>query len=105
MVVDRWPACRAAAVPGMLVAVIVYLIGLFFGGLVLGGVGRLLVPGRQRMGCIATSLCGIGGALLGGLIGRAIWGHNYTPGILMALAGSVLLIWALFGTGRHPRRW
>lgn len=87
------------------VSLIVYLIGLFCGGLVLGVIGRLLVPGRQRMGCLATSLCGIGGALIGGVIGRLIWGHNYAPGIVMAVLGSGLLIWLLYGTGRNPRRW
>lgn len=84
--------------------VILYIIGLLIGGLFLGAIARLLVPGRQQMGCLATSLCGIGGALVGGLIGRLIWGHNYTPGIIMAVLGSMLVIWLLYGTGRNPRR-
>jgi uncharacterized membrane protein YeaQ/YmgE (transglycosylase-associated protein family) len=84
---------------------ILYIIGLFFGGLIIGAIGRLLVPGRQPMGCLATSLCGIGGSLVGGLIGRAIWGHNYAPGIVMAVLGAVLVIWVLYGTARNPRRW
>jgi uncharacterized membrane protein YeaQ/YmgE (transglycosylase-associated protein family) len=40
-------------------------------GLFLGGLGRLVVPGRQPIGLLATALIGIAGSLLGGDIARA----------------------------------
>ena len=43
-------------------------------GLVIGGLARLLVPGRQHIGLIMTILIGIVAALLGGIITTAIIG-------------------------------
>lgn len=78
-----------------------YIISLFFGGLIIGAIARLIVPGRQNMGCFATSLCGIGGAIIGGFVGRLVWGDSYVPGFLISLAGAVLLVWLLYGTRRR----
>lgn len=39
-------------------------------GLVAGAVAKMLMPGKDPGGCIITVLLGIGGALLGGWIGR-----------------------------------
>ncbi len=45
-------------------------------GFIAGAVARLLHPGRDRLGCIFTTLLGIGGALLGGYIGTRLgWGQ------------------------------
>jgi uncharacterized membrane protein YeaQ/YmgE (transglycosylase-associated protein family) len=82
-----------------------YVIALTIEGFVLGMLGRLFVPGRQPMGCLFTILCGLGGALIGGVIGRWIWGENYAPGLIMGVICTALLIWALYGTEKHRRRW
>ena len=37
-------------------------------GLIVGAIARLLVPGRDPMGWVATILLGIGGAILGSFI-------------------------------------
>ena len=50
-----------------------YVLGLVVGGLVIGALARLLVPGRQPLGCLGTLAVGIGGSLLGGLVGRALF--------------------------------
>ncbi|HJY72216.1 MAG TPA: GlsB/YeaQ/YmgE family stress response membrane protein, partial [Streptosporangiaceae bacterium] len=47
-------------------------------GLVIGGLARLLVPGRQHVGLIMTILIGIVAALLGGIITTAIIGVGHT---------------------------
>src|SRR5262245_8329292 len=44
------------------------LLGWIFAGLIIGAVARLLMPGKQPMGLIATILLGIVGALIGGFI-------------------------------------
>jgi uncharacterized membrane protein YeaQ/YmgE (transglycosylase-associated protein family) len=60
-------------------------------GLVLGALARLVIPGRQNVGLLATSLCGIGGSLLGGVIADALdWGSIL--GFLTAIAVAVGLI-------------
>jgi len=46
-----------------------YLAGIAFGALV-GVLGRLVLPGRQRIGGFITVLIGIGAAVLGAVIGR-----------------------------------
>lgn len=47
-----------------------YLLWLFVGGLIIGALARLIVPGTAGMGIFATALAGIAGAFLGGLVVR-----------------------------------
>ena len=66
-------------------------------GLLAGAVARLLVPGSQRIGCLATIAVGILGALIGGLIGQVLFdeeidfGFDLVP-FLLAVVGSVGLL-------------
>ena len=50
-------------------------------GIVVGVLGRLLVPGKQPIGMLVTVLIGIGGALLGTVIARALGIPTVTNGI------------------------
>jgi uncharacterized membrane protein YeaQ/YmgE (transglycosylase-associated protein family) len=69
-------------------------------GLVAGAVARLVVRGRQEIGCLATIAVGIIGALIGGLVGEVVLGEevrfrwDFGP-FLLAVAGSVILLLAL----------
>ena len=47
------------------------IIGWVLFGLVVGVIGKLLMPGRDPGGWVVTILLGIAGALLGGFLGRA----------------------------------
>ena len=47
-------------------------------GLVIGGLARLLVPGRQHVGLILTILIGIVAAIVGGILTAAILGAGHT---------------------------
>jgi uncharacterized membrane protein YeaQ/YmgE (transglycosylase-associated protein family) len=78
-------------------------------GLLAGAVARLVVPGAQRIGCLATIAVGILGALIGGLIGQYVlneeveFGFDLVP-FLLAVVGSVgllLLLEAVRGRGRR----
>jgi uncharacterized membrane protein YeaQ/YmgE (transglycosylase-associated protein family) len=69
-------------------------------GLLAGAVARLIVPGRQRIGCLATIAVGIVGALLGGVIGQVVLGHHvhfrFDLGpFVLAVVGSAVLLLAL----------
>ena len=69
-------------------------------GLLAGAVARVVVPGRQRLGCITTLAVGIVGALIGGLIGQVVFGHKVHFGwdlgpFLLAVVGAVVLLLAL----------
>ncbi|OBB14600.1 transglycosylase [Mycobacteriaceae bacterium 1482268.1] len=50
-------------------------------GIVVGVLGRLVVPGRQPIGMLATVLIGIVGAFLGTAIARALGIPTVTNGI------------------------
>jgi uncharacterized membrane protein YeaQ/YmgE (transglycosylase-associated protein family) len=73
--------------------VIGYLIGLAFSGLIIGALARLAIPGRQPMGCITTTLVGIAGSLLGGLIGQALF--NRPGGFILAVLCSAGIVFVI----------
>lgn len=51
-------------------------------GIFLGGLARLIIPGRQNIGILATIVCGWIGSLVGGAIGGGIWGfHRHQLGV------------------------
>jgi uncharacterized membrane protein YeaQ/YmgE (transglycosylase-associated protein family) len=76
---------------------IISIIGWLIIGLIIGGLARLIMPGRDPMGCLATALLGIAGSFVGGLIGRMIWpmraGEYAHPSFLLSLLGAVILLW------------
>jgi uncharacterized membrane protein YeaQ/YmgE (transglycosylase-associated protein family) len=67
-------------------------------GLVVGLLARFLVPGRDPMGCIGTTLLGIAGAFVGGFVSRLIWGAPARtnlityPGFFISLVGAILVL-------------
>jgi uncharacterized membrane protein YeaQ/YmgE (transglycosylase-associated protein family) len=66
-------------------------------GLVVGALARLIMPGRDPMGWIATAVLGIAGSFVGGFIGSLIWrssdGSFFHPGgFLLSLLGALLLL-------------
>jgi uncharacterized membrane protein YeaQ/YmgE (transglycosylase-associated protein family) len=53
------------------------------------------MPGRDPGEIILTSLLGIVGAVIGGFLGRSLgwYGPADSAGFIMALVGSVFLLW------------
>ncbi|SPM42641.1 Uncharacterized membrane protein YeaQ/YmgE, transglycosylase-associated protein family, partial [Mycobacterium numidiamassiliense] len=79
--------------------VILHIIWLIVLGLVVGLVARLVVPGKQPMGWVATALLGIIGSYVGGTLGSIVFPpHQFDihPPIqhsfLGALVGAVILL-------------
>jgi len=70
------------------------ILGWIFFGLLVGAVGKLLMPGRDPGGFIITILLGIAGALLGGFLGRALgmYREDDPVGFIMAVLGSIVLL-------------
>jgi uncharacterized membrane protein YeaQ/YmgE (transglycosylase-associated protein family) len=62
-------------------------------GLVVGALGRLVVPGRQRIGILATVMAGLCGSILGGFIGQHVLhvGHFVTALVEIGVAALVVL--------------
>jgi uncharacterized membrane protein YeaQ/YmgE (transglycosylase-associated protein family) len=63
-------------------------------GLVVGAIARLIVPGREPGGWVISMLLGIGGAFLGGFLGRAmgLYQEGQPAGWIMSLIGAVILV-------------
>ena len=66
-------------------------------GLFIGAFARLLVPGRQPIGCLWTLLLGVGGSLAGGLIATKLLhtGHIGSfdfPSFAIAVLVSALVL-------------
>jgi uncharacterized membrane protein YeaQ/YmgE (transglycosylase-associated protein family) len=74
-----------------MVVMLTLLIFALVGGLVIGGFGRLLVPGPNPIGFWWTVLCGIGGSLIGGWIGHALFRSWPLVFGLEVLAAAVLV--------------
>ena len=74
-------------------SVISYLIGVAVSGLIIGALGRLAIPGRQPLGCLMTMLVGIGGSLLGGLVGQALF--DRPGGFLLAVLCSAGIVFVI----------
>jgi len=66
-------------------------------GLIAGALARLIMPGRDPMGIIATILLGIVGSVVGGLVSWAIWGNSngrFQPaGLLLSILGAIIVLW------------
>jgi uncharacterized membrane protein YeaQ/YmgE (transglycosylase-associated protein family) len=61
-------------------------------GLIIGGLAKLLMPGKDPGGCIVTILLGIAGAFVGTWIGQLFWGPGYAAGIPMSIVGAMILL-------------
>ena len=64
-------------------------------GLIVGIVGKLLMPGKDPGGFFATVAIGIVGAIIGGFLGRLVglYGQDDPVGFIMAVIGAVVFLW------------
>jgi uncharacterized membrane protein YeaQ/YmgE (transglycosylase-associated protein family) len=73
------------------------MIGAIILGIVAGYIGRLLMPGRDKMGFLATMLLGLAGSVLGFLIFTELLGIGDNEmfdlgGLIGAVIGVMLLL-------------
>lgn len=64
------------------------IIGLVLSGLIVGGLGRLAIPGPNPMGIGQTILIGLGGSFVGGLIGYPFFGRGAGTTLLSVLVAA-----------------
>jgi uncharacterized membrane protein YeaQ/YmgE (transglycosylase-associated protein family) len=64
-------------------------------GLIVGIVGKLVMPGKDPGGFLATVAIGIVGAVIGGFLGRVLgmYGEGDPVGFIMAVIGAMLFLW------------
>ena len=72
-------------------------------GFIVGLLARALLPGRQSMGLLMTTLLGALGSFLGGLLGNFISGTPFDrihpAGLLGSVLGAIIVL-AVTGMGR-----
>ena len=77
-------------------------------GLVVGALAKLLMPGRDPGGVLMTIVVGICGAILAGLMGRAIgwYGQGQSAGFIASVLGAILLLalYRMMKPQRHARK-
>ncbi|MFZ0042201.1 MAG: hypothetical protein WAK93_12905 [Solirubrobacteraceae bacterium] len=71
---------------------LLYLIFLFFIGLIVGALARLLLPGRDPMGIGMTALVGVTGTFVAGLFSWYVL-HRHGGGLILSVIFSMLLVW------------
>jgi uncharacterized membrane protein YeaQ/YmgE (transglycosylase-associated protein family) len=72
-------------------------------GFVVGWLARAVLPGAQHLGFIMTTLLGVGGSIVGGLIARLFSrpapGSSFHPaGFILSILGAIILLflWTKF---------
>jgi uncharacterized membrane protein YeaQ/YmgE (transglycosylase-associated protein family) len=79
---------------GALVGLAFELFWLVVTGLIIGALGRLVLPGRQEIGLLPTALVGIAASLLGGILANlfdAGWIIRLLVAVALAAIGVTLL--------------
>src|SRR5262252_9759295 len=88
---------------GSLVGLAFSLLWLALTGLIIGALGRLVLPGRQNIGLLATALVGIGASLLGGILANVFnagWLIQFL--VAVALAAIGITVFAESERGGRP---
>lgn len=72
------------------------MIGFIVAGLVIGALARLIKPGKQHLGLLATLLLGLAGSVIGGVIASLLGTGNIFElnvfGFIVAVIAAVLLV-------------
>lgn len=77
-------------------------------GFLAGLVARALMPGKQGLGIIATTLLGVAGSFVGGFLASLLRGGNWRvvepSGFIGAVVGAFVLLLLGSALGRNHRR-
>ena len=88
---------------GSLIGLAFSLLWLALTGLIIGALGRLVLPGRQEISLLATALVGIAASLLGGILADLFdvgWLIQFF--VAVALAAIGITVFASTDRGRTP---
>jgi uncharacterized membrane protein YeaQ/YmgE (transglycosylase-associated protein family) len=83
----------ALLLAGSLIGLAFSLLWLALTGLIIGALGRLVLPGRQEIGLLATVLVGIAASLLGGILADIFdvgWIIQFLVAVALAAIGITL---------------
>jgi len=89
---------------------VVFIIVLLIVGFIVGGIARLLMPGRDPIGVFGTIVLGIVGSFVGGFLQNLIQYHTvsvhafHPVGLIGSIIGAWVLLLLLRLTGLEPGR-
>ena len=71
-----------------------HFIGFIITGFIVGLIARALMPGRDKMGLLMTTVLGIVGSLLAGWLGRVLgwYGPEDGAGFVMSTVGALVAL-------------
>ena len=75
--------------------IVLFIIALLLTGLIVGALGRLLLPGRDPMSIVETIALGIAASLVAGLIGYYVFDKEEGPGFLFSVICAIALVYAV----------
>jgi uncharacterized membrane protein YeaQ/YmgE (transglycosylase-associated protein family) len=79
------------------------IIAFIFIGIIAGYLARLLTPGKQKMGFLATAAVGMVGSVIGGTLGSLIFEGDLdlsAAGFIGSLIGTIILLAILTRMGK-----
>jgi uncharacterized membrane protein YeaQ/YmgE (transglycosylase-associated protein family) len=79
---------------------------MIFIGLIVGALAKVIMPGKDGGGIVATMLLGVAGALVAGFLGRmlGLYASGQRAGFIMSTIGAMLLLalYRLITHRHHP---
>lgn len=83
------------------------MIGFIVAGLIIGALARLIKPGKQNLGIVATLLLGLVGSVIGGVVANLLGTGGIFElnilGFVVAVIAAVLLIGVAEGVAGRRR--
>jgi uncharacterized membrane protein YeaQ/YmgE (transglycosylase-associated protein family) len=79
------------------------ILGLIIGGLIIGGLGRLVLPGRHPIGFLMTILIGVVGAAFGYYLGHTVGNFSAWPTFAVQVLLAAALVAVFAGLSRSSR--
>jgi uncharacterized membrane protein YeaQ/YmgE (transglycosylase-associated protein family) len=95
----------ADAPSGTMGNVLFLILSILIGGLVIGALGRLVVPGPNPIGLWWTVACGVGGAVLGGIVASLLFSNpaaHWLITLIIEVVAAAFLV-SVVSKRRHGR--
>lgn len=70
-------------------------------GLIIGGLGRLVVPGKQPIGVLGTLGAGLSGSILGGFLGQHVLAIGHILSVLLEVGIAAAVVVGLVALQRR----
>jgi len=84
------------------------VIGFIVAGLIIGALARLIKPGKQQLGLLATLLLGLAGSVIGGTVANLLGTGDIFElnalGFVIAVIAAVLLVGVAEGIAQRRHR-